>query len=149
MLLARVLARQGGLRVLDLMAGCGIRSLRYGLEGGATQVWANDADGERLAVLAANLAAMPAGIALPPTALTAQRLLAALVAAGEHRELVDLDAFGSPLALLPAALEVVALGGCSIWPAPMGAAPPATTGPRPCVASALPPEPIPPAGRWR
>ncbi len=110
-LLARVLARQGPLRVLDLMAGCGIRSLRYGLEAEAAQVWANDADAERLPVLGANLAALPAGVALPPTALTAQRLLAALVAAGEHRELIDLDAFGSPLAMLPAALEVVALGG--------------------------------------
>ncbi|MFM7267849.1 MAG: N2,N2-dimethylguanosine tRNA methyltransferase [Cyanobium sp.] len=111
MLLARVLARRAPLRVLDLMAGCGIRSLRYGLEGGAAQVWANDADAERLPVLAANLAALPAGVALPPTAEKAQRLLAALVAAGEHRELVDLDAFGSPLAMLPVALEVVALGG--------------------------------------
>ena len=40
-----------GLRVLDLMAGCGIRSLRYGIEAGAAAVWANDADPDRLALL--------------------------------------------------------------------------------------------------
>lgn len=111
MLLARCLADRGPLRVLDLMAGCGIRSLRYALEAGATEVWANDADAGRLELLRANLAQVSGDRAVSPTALTAQRLLAALVAAGEHRELVDLDAFGSPVGLLPAALEVVALGG--------------------------------------
>ncbi len=111
MLLARSLARRGPLRVLDLMAGSGIRSLRYGLEGEAMQVWANDADPDRLPLLRANLAALPATVAVPPTALTAQRLLASLMAAGERRELIDLDAFGYPGALLPAALECVAFGG--------------------------------------
>lgn len=110
-LLARTLARRGPLRVLDLMAGCGIRSLRYGLEAGAGEVWANDADADRLPLLRANLSALAPAVLRPPTALTAQRLLASLMAAGEHRELVDLDAFGSPSALLPAALEVVALDG--------------------------------------
>ena len=47
-LLARSLKAQGRLRVLDLMAGCGIRALRYGLESGAEQVWANDADPEQI-----------------------------------------------------------------------------------------------------
>ena len=111
MLLARTLAAEGPLRVLDLMAGCGIRALRYGLEAGAAAVWANDADVERLPLLRSNLALLPAGVASHPSALTAQRLLADLAGAGEHRELVDLDAFGSPVALLPAALEAVALGG--------------------------------------
>jgi tRNA (guanine26-N2/guanine27-N2)-dimethyltransferase len=110
-LLARRLARRAPLRVLDLMAGSGIRSLRYGLEGEATEVWANDADPDRLPLLRANLAALPATVAVPPTAMTAQRLLASLMAAGERRELIDLDAFGYPGALLPAALECVAFGG--------------------------------------
>ncbi len=93
------------------MAGSGIRSLRYGLEGGASEVWANDADPDRLPLLIRNLAALPEAVAAPPTALTAQRLLASLINAGERRELIDLDAFGYPGALLPAAVECVALGG--------------------------------------
>ena len=111
MLLARTLASRGPTRVLDLMAGCGIRSLRYGLEGGAASVWANDADPDRLPLLHANLSALPAAVLRPPTALTAQRLLAGLQAAGERLELLDLDAFGSPVALLPAAIDAVAFGG--------------------------------------
>jgi tRNA (guanine26-N2/guanine27-N2)-dimethyltransferase len=110
-LLARCLARSAPLRVLDLMAGSGVRSLRYGLEGEASEVWANDADPDRLPLLRANLAALPEALVAPPSALTAQRLLASLIAAGERRELIDLDAFGYPGALLPAALECVALGG--------------------------------------
>jgi hypothetical protein len=55
-LLARSLASEGPLTVLDLMAGCGIRSLRYGLEAGAVEVWANDADPERVPLIRHNLA---------------------------------------------------------------------------------------------
>jgi tRNA (guanine26-N2/guanine27-N2)-dimethyltransferase len=43
------------------MAGCGIRSLRYGVEAGAAEVWANDADPDRLALLQANLAGFGGG----------------------------------------------------------------------------------------
>jgi tRNA (guanine26-N2/guanine27-N2)-dimethyltransferase len=111
-LLARRLAEQQGgrapLRVLDAMAGCGIRALRYGLEAGAAAVWANDADPERLPLLRANLA--PLGGARC-TALTAQQLLAGCLQRQERFELVDLDGFGSPTALLPLALEAVAVGG--------------------------------------
>jgi tRNA G26 N,N-dimethylase Trm1 len=46
-----MLAGQGPLRVLDGMAGCGIRALRYGLEAGASEVWANDADPNRFPLL--------------------------------------------------------------------------------------------------
>ena len=111
-LLARQLADAGPLRVLDAMAGCGIRALRYGLEAGAAAVWANDADPERLPVLAANLAPLAAGTcALRITNRTAQQLLATCLLQRERFELVDLDAFGAPTALLPLALEAVAIGG--------------------------------------
>jgi len=99
------------LRVLDVMAGCGIRSLRYGLEAGAAAVWANDADPDRLPLLEANLGSLPAGVARRVSALTAQRLLAECLLRQERFDLVDLDAFGSPTALLPLALEAVAFGG--------------------------------------
>nr|WP_315858719.1 N2,N2-dimethylguanosine tRNA methyltransferase [Cyanobium sp. CH-040] len=111
-LLARALASTGPLRLLDVMAGCGIRGLRVGLEAGATAVWANDADPDRLPLLSANLAPLSAaGCALRTTALTAQQLLAGCLQRRERFELVDLDAFGCPTALLPLALEAVSLDG--------------------------------------
>ncbi|APD48773.1 MULTISPECIES: N2,N2-dimethylguanosine tRNA methyltransferase [Synechococcaceae] len=112
-LLARQLAGCGPLRVLDLMAGCGIRALRYGQESQAEAVWANDADPDRLALLQANLA--PLRLRLPTplrvSTLTAQKLLADCLIREERFELVDLDAFGCPSALLPLALDAVSFGG--------------------------------------
>ncbi|MFO0105556.1 MAG: N2,N2-dimethylguanosine tRNA methyltransferase [Cyanobium sp.] len=111
-LLARELAAAGPLRVLDGMAGCGIRALRYGLEAGAESVWANDADPDRLPLLRANLAPLRQGAcALQLSSCTAQKLLAACLLRERRFELVDLDAFGAPLALLPLALEAVAFDG--------------------------------------
>ena len=101
-----------GVGVLDGMAGCGIRALRYGLEGGATEVLANDADPERLPLLQANLAAL--GLQPPAvecSALTIEKLLAACLLQERRFDLVDLDAFGAPTAFLPLALEAVRFGG--------------------------------------
>ena len=111
-LLARQLAQAGPLTVLDLMAGCGIRALRYGLEAGAAAVWANDADPDRLPLLRANLAELGAAHGrVRATALTAQQLLGGCLERRQRFALVDLDAFGSPAALLPLALEAVTLDG--------------------------------------
>ena len=110
-LLARCLAEERPLEVLDGMAGCGIRALRYGLEAGARRVVANDADPRRLAVLEANLRSLPPQVARSATAMPLQQLLSEARAAGRRFGLVDLDAFGSPLVLVPAALEAVAFGG--------------------------------------
>ena len=108
-LLAAQLALQSPLRVLDLMAGCGIRALRYGLEARAATVWANDADGERLPLLQRNLA--PLGDAAAITDLTAQKLLAGCLLEERRFGLLDLDAFGCPTALVPAALEALKFEG--------------------------------------
>ena len=105
-----MLAGQGPLRVLDGMAGCGIRALRYGLEAAASEVWANDADPSRLPLLEANLQPL-AGARVRTTALTAQALLAGCLQRQERFELVDLDAFGCPTSLVPLALEAVSFGG--------------------------------------
>ncbi|EDY37855.1 N2,N2-dimethylguanosine tRNA methyltransferase [Cyanobium sp. PCC 7001] len=110
-LLLRSLTASAERRVLDLMAGCGVRSLRYGLEGGATAVWANDADPERLLLLQRNLAALPAAVTVRHSAHQAHRLLADCLLRQERFELVDLDAFGCPTALVPLALEVLAFDG--------------------------------------
>ena len=110
-LLARTLAQTRPPRVLDLMAGCGLRSLRYGLEAGVRCLWANDADPLRLPVLKANLAVLEDRCLLRQTGHSAHWLLADCLLRGERFDLVDLDAFGSPHALVPLALEAVALDG--------------------------------------
>jgi tRNA (guanine26-N2/guanine27-N2)-dimethyltransferase len=110
-LLARTLAATGPVRVLDVMAGCGIRALRAAVEGGAAAVWANDADPDRLPLLEANLAAAPQAVTRQLSAHTAQRVLADCLVARRRFELVDLDAFGCPSALLTLALEAVSFGG--------------------------------------
>ena len=107
-LLACSLAARGPLRVLDAMAGCGIRALRYALEAGAEAVWANDADPDRLPLLQRHLAGV-SGVRC--TARTAQHLLADCLQRQERFDLVDLDGFGCPTALLPLALEAVAFDG--------------------------------------
>jgi len=116
-LLAATMAGAGSLRVLDAMAGCGIRSARWLLEAGADAVWANDADPDRLPLLRGNLEPLLSqrSAGEPPTlritALTAQKLLARCLIREERFSLVDLDAFGSPMALVPPALETVAFEG--------------------------------------
>jgi tRNA (guanine26-N2/guanine27-N2)-dimethyltransferase len=113
-LLAGTLAAAGPdrpVRILDGMAGCGIRALRYGLESGAAAVWANDADPDRLPLLELNLSRLPAAVDRQLSSATAQQLLAGCLVEGRRFELVDLDAFGCPAALVPLALKAVAFGG--------------------------------------
>jgi tRNA (guanine26-N2/guanine27-N2)-dimethyltransferase len=102
--------------VLDAMAGCGIRALRYGLEAlvdaPGAELWVNDADPERLPLLQRNLAALePLGLQVQPRSQTAQQLLAACLLQRRRFDLLDLDAFGCPSALVPLALEAVRLDG--------------------------------------
>ena len=85
MLLARSLARrprgEGGQRWLDLMAGCGIRALRWGLEalpevGSGVELWVNDADPDRLPLLKTNLAPLASRVqVLKLSAMPAEVLL--------------------------------------------------------------------------
>lgn len=110
-LLACLLAQKRPLRVLDLMAGCGLRSLRYGLEARARSVWANDADLSRLPWLHSNLSVLKETCLVRTTAQSAHRLLADCLLRGERFDLLDLDAFGSPHALVSPALEAVEVGG--------------------------------------
>lgn len=116
-LLGATLAEEAPLSVLDAMAGCGIRSCRWLMEAGASAVWANDADPDRLPLLRTNLrsAASRRTDAQEPrlriSALRAQKLLAGCMTREQRFSLVDLDAFGSPMALVPLALEAVAFEG--------------------------------------
>jgi tRNA (guanine26-N2/guanine27-N2)-dimethyltransferase len=100
------------LAVLDGLAGCGIRSLRYGLEAGATSLLANDADPQRRQLLERNLAPLVArGVAVEVTTSTIQKLLARCLLEERRFDWVDLDAFGGSTALLPLAIEAVRFDG--------------------------------------
>ena len=110
-LLARHLGATAPVRMLDAMAGCGIRGLRCAVEGGIHSLWSNDADPDRLPLLEANLARCPAAIERRLSSHTAQHLLAGCLERLQRFELGDLDAFGCPTALLLPALEAVAING--------------------------------------
>ena len=111
-------SRERPLRWLDLMAGCGIRSLRWALEArGAShqpvELWVNDADQERGPLLAANLEPLQAcdGVVLNQIHQPAERLLREAYL--EHRffDLIDIDPFGCPNVLLQSTLQAMRFGG--------------------------------------
>ncbi|MGB1776247.1 MAG: N2,N2-dimethylguanosine tRNA methyltransferase [Synechococcus sp.] len=119
MLLACDQARRSQRRLdwLDLMAGCGVRALRWGQEAAvmaavAPRLWVNDGDPQRLPWLEANLAPLStAGLTPQLSARSAEAFLAEAFLAGRRFDLIDLDAFGSPGALLQPALKALAFGG--------------------------------------
>ncbi|MFM7314750.1 MAG: N2,N2-dimethylguanosine tRNA methyltransferase [Cyanobium sp.] len=122
-LLARWLRGQGPVRLLDLMAGCGIRSLRCGLEAEISALWANDADPDRMPLLQSNLSALPPSVAHRCSARTAQSLLAGCLERRQRFDLVDLDAFGCPSALVPLVLDTVAFDGVLVLASSDGRSP--------------------------
>ena len=106
------------LRWLDLMAGCGIRGLRWGLEAlpetrPELELWSNDADPDRSALLALNLEPLHElrDLSLTMTSWAAERLLRQAYLDQTFFDLIDLDAFGCPNALVQSALAVLRFKG--------------------------------------
>ncbi|MBD1853022.1 tRNA (guanine-N1)-methyltransferase [Cyanobacteria bacterium FACHB-502] len=110
--LAAAVYRQqtGRLRVLDAMAGSGIRSLRYFWESGANDLWINDSNPEMSGVLQQNLSQIPAD-RVRLTNQDANRVFFECYRQQDFYDLVDVDAFGSPAPYLSTSLWAVALGG--------------------------------------
>jgi tRNA (guanine26-N2/guanine27-N2)-dimethyltransferase len=112
--LAAAVLRQGlgRLRVLEAMAGCGVRSLRYGCESGADFLWVNDGNPDLAPVLTANLRqnldALPHRLTLD----NARRLLSRCSGAADYYDLVDVDCFGDAMPELRQALGATRLHGC-------------------------------------
>lgn len=102
--------RQGKLIVLDAMSGCGVRSLRYGVEAAADWVWANEANLDVAPVLQQNLQQLPT-VQWQLTHDHALRVLSRCVDQGQYFDLIDLDSFGSPAAFLSAVIPITRLGG--------------------------------------
>ena len=94
---------QRPLRWLDLMAGCGIRGLRWGLESlpetsPDLELWSNDADADRSALLEVNLQPLHQvpGLSLELSCRPAEHLLRQAYLDQTLFDLIDLDAFGCP-----------------------------------------------------
>ena len=109
------------LRWLDLMTGCGIRALRWGLEAGALkeenqnllkdlEIWVNDADLNRADLIKRNLdTLLQKNICVLFNNDFASDLLAKLYLKKSFFELVDLDCFGCPNYLLQPIIQILAL----------------------------------------
>jgi tRNA (guanine26-N2/guanine27-N2)-dimethyltransferase len=102
--------RLGRLRVLDGMSAAGVRSIRYALEAQANFVWVNEGNRDLLSLLQQNLAALPPDrYCISHQSL--EHLLAERAMAKDYFDLIDLDAFGSPLAFLQGSLRSIRYGG--------------------------------------
>ena len=96
------------------MAGCGIRAMRWGLESAAAdgvpvRLHVNDADVDRRDLLEANLEALAPPVEI--TTVRAELLLGQAYLDGCFFDLIDLDAFGAPGALLQPVLQVLRFEG--------------------------------------
>jgi len=122
---ARTTTRQQPLQWLDLMAGCGIRGLRWGLEAGAAgsmppEIVVNDADGDRWPLLEHNLRPLAAATC---SSVSAERLLCEAQLEGRRFDLIDLDAFGHPGALIQPALQALGTDGILVLASTDGRSP--------------------------
>ncbi len=104
-------AETGHLRVLEGMAGCGVRSLRYALEAAADFVWANDADPDLKPVLDDNLTAQLARSKFKISDQDAQRLFLDCYQRQDYYDLVDVDCFGNSAPYLSSCLGATRIGG--------------------------------------
>ncbi|OLP15555.1 tRNA (guanine-N1)-methyltransferase [Leptolyngbya sp. 'hensonii'] len=110
--LAAALHRQeiGRLRVLDAMAGCGVRALRYFLEGQADAVWANDSNSDIQSVLQGNLQTLPTDRYLV-TCWDANRVFFDCYNRQDFYDFIDLDCFGAAAPYLSTSLWAGEIGG--------------------------------------
>lgn len=103
--------RLGQLRVLDAMAGCGVRSLRYWLEAHADHIWTNEGNPDLRAVLQHNLQGAIASGTCHLTQADANRVFFDCYSRSDYYDLVDVDGFGSAAPYLATSLWAVKLGG--------------------------------------
>ncbi|MBD2577545.1 tRNA (guanine-N1)-methyltransferase [Oscillatoria sp. FACHB-1406] len=104
-------AENGQLRVLDAMAGCGVRSLRYYDESEADWVLANEGNPEVGAVLRANLNEILAAGRGKISHDNADRVFSQCYCDRDYYDLIDLDSFGTPTPYLSTALRALKLNG--------------------------------------
>ncbi|MDY6785376.1 MAG: tRNA (guanine-N1)-methyltransferase [Cyanobacteriota bacterium] len=99
------------LRVLDAMAGCGARSLRYWVESEADWVLANEGNPELGEILRSYLAEAIAAGQGQITHQNAHRLFCQCYSDRDYYDLIDIDSFGSPTPYLSLALRAAKIDG--------------------------------------
>ncbi len=99
------------LNVLECMAGIGVRTLRYALEGEVSYVWANEGSKDSLELLLKNIQLNSVSERVKPSNEEAKHLMAKFSLMDERFDLVDVDSFGSPSEFTAHAIQSVKLGG--------------------------------------
>lgn len=103
--------KTGELRVLDAMAGCGVRGLRYLLEAEAEFVWVNDADPNVYPVLNDNLRTTLSASQYHLTQTDVNRIFFDCYNRSDFYDLIDVDCFGAPVPYIGTVLWATKLGG--------------------------------------
>lgn len=118
----------GGLRVLDALAGCGVRSLRYWQESKADYLWVNEGNPEHSSTLKQNLSQAIAKPGRSPissgggrspiaadcyriTHQDAHRIFFNCYADRDYYDLVDVDCFGTAVPYINSMLWATKIGG--------------------------------------
>ena len=98
------------LRVLDALAGCGVRSLRYLQEARADYVWLNEGDRDNSFVIRENLKSIESD-RHKITHQNAHRVFFGCYNRRDYYDLVDVDCFGSAVPYLNTMLYATTIGG--------------------------------------
>ncbi|EFJ44766.1 hypothetical protein VOLCADRAFT_42766, partial [Volvox carteri f. nagariensis] len=108
--------RTGCLRVLDVMAGSGMRGARYFSQADADEVWINDGSTDLHDAMVYNMSERdrPPGSSARRIRIShadANRLLTSCYMRELYYDVVDVDSFGSETMHFPAAIDAVRYGG--------------------------------------
>ena len=95
--------KDGSLRILDAMTGCGVRPLRYVLEAGADYVWANEGNVDLRQLLNKNLSRSLSPEQYRTTHQDANSVFFDCYQRRDFYDLIDIDGFGSPMPALATA----------------------------------------------
>jgi tRNA (guanine26-N2/guanine27-N2)-dimethyltransferase len=101
----------GSLKVLDTLAGCGVRSLRYYLESNADYLWVNDGNHHLNSTIQQNLSLAIAPEHFQLTHQDAHRVFFHCYQERDYYDLVDVDCFGSAVPYLNTMLWATKIGG--------------------------------------
>ena len=101
----------GNLRVLDALAGCGIRSIRYYLESKANYLWVNEGNYQHNSIIQKNLSLSIAPEYFKLTHQDAHRIFFQCYSNRDYYDLVDVDCFGSAVPYLNTMLWATKIGG--------------------------------------
>lgn len=102
---------RGSLKVLDALAGCGVRSLRYHLESNADYLWINEGNPQLNEIIRLNLTSVTASDRYQITHQDAHRVFFSCYQQRDYYDLVDVDCFGSGVPYLNTMLWATKIGG--------------------------------------